>query len=57
VLLGSPREQMLAGLIGRQIEELLDFGEASTMAVILLLATLGLVAIYNRFVGIDKLWG
>jgi putative spermidine/putrescine transport system permease protein len=48
---------MLAGLIGRQIEELLDFGEASTMAVILLLATLGLVAIYNRFVGIDKLWG
>jgi len=57
VLLGSPREQMLAGLIGRQIEELLDFGEASAMAVVLLLATLGLVAIYNRFVGIDKLWG
>jgi putative spermidine/putrescine transport system permease protein len=57
VLLGSPREQMLAGLIGRQIEELLDFGEASAMAVVLLLVTLGLVAIYNRFVGIDKLWG
>jgi len=57
VLLGSPREQMLAGLIGHQIEELLDFGEASTMAVVLLLSTLGLVAIYNRFVGIDKLWG
>ncbi len=57
VLLGSPREQMLAGLIGRQIEELLDFGEASAMAVVLLLTTLGLVAIYNRFIGIDKLWG
>lgn len=57
VLLGSPREQMLAGLIGHQIEELLDFGEASTMAVVLLVATLGLVALYNRFVGIDKLWG
>jgi len=57
VLLGSPREQMLAGLIGHQIEELLDFGEVSTMAVVLLLSTLGLVAIYNRFVGIDKLWG
>jgi len=57
VLLGSPREQMLDGLIGHQIEELLDFGEASTMAVVLLLSTLGLVAIYNRFVGIDKLWG
>lgn len=57
VLLGSPREQMLAGVIGHQIEELLDFGEASAMAVVLLLATLGLVALYNRFVGIDKLWG
>ena len=57
VLLGSPREQMLAGLIGSQIEELLDFGEASAMAVVLLLVTLGLVALYNRFVGIDTLWG
>jgi len=57
VLLGSPREQMLAGLIGRQIEELLDFGQASAMAVVLLAATLGLFWIYNRFVGIDKLWG
>jgi len=57
VLLGSPREQMLAGLIGHQIEELLDFGEAAAMAVVLLASTLGLVAIYNRFVGIDKLWG
>ena len=57
VLLGSPREQMLAGLIGSQIEELLDFGEASAMAVVLLLVTLGLVALYHRFVGIDTLWG
>jgi len=57
VLLGSPREQMLAGLIGSQIEELLDFGEASAMAVVLRLVTLGLVALYNHFVGIDTLWG
>lgn len=56
-LLGSPREQMIAGLIGQQMEELIEFGEASAMAVILLAATLGLFAIYNKFVGLDKLWG
>jgi len=27
------------------------------MAVVLLAATLGLFWIYDRFVGIDKLWG
>jgi len=57
VLLGSPREQMIAGLIGTQIEEFLEFGEASATSVILLLVTLAIFAIYNRFVGLDKLWG
>lgn len=57
VLLGSPREQMIAGLIGTQIEEFLEFGEASATAVILLCVTLTIYAIYNRFVGLDKLWG
>ncbi|WP_341911306.1 ABC transporter permease [Ferrovibrio terrae] len=57
VLLGSPREQMIAGLIGTQIEEFLEFGEASATAVILLCVTMTVFAIYNRFVGLDKLWG
>ena len=57
VLLGSPREQMIAGLIGTQIEEFLEFGEASATAVILLSVTLAVYAVYNRFVGLDKLWG
>lgn len=57
VLLGSPREQMMAGLIGTQIEEFLEFGEASATSVILLLVTMAIFAIYNRFVGLDKLWG
>src|SRR3569623_862635 len=35
VLLGSPREQMIAGLIGHQIDEFLAFGLGSAMAVIL----------------------
>lgn len=57
VLLGSPREQMIAGLIGQQIEEFLEFGEASATSVILLVVTLTIFAVYNRFIGLDKLWG
>ncbi len=57
VLLGSPREQMIAGLIGTQIEEFLAFGMGSAMAMILLSVTLAILAIYHRHFGLDKLWG
>lgn len=57
VLLGSPRNQMIAGVIGEQIEYSLAWGEASAIAVVLLVVTLALFAVYNRFVGLDKLWG
>ncbi len=57
VLLGSPREQMMAGLIGQQMEEFGNFGEASAMAVILALTTLTAYSIYNWKFGLDKLWG
>ena len=48
---------MIAGLIGEQIEELLEWGFASAMAVVLLATTMALLAVYNRLVGLDKLWG
>lgn len=57
VLLGSPREQMAAGLIGRQIEEFLAFGPGSAMAMVLLVSTLVILAIYHRRFGLDKLYG
>lgn len=57
VLLGSPREQMIAGLIGHQIEEFLNFGLGSAMAMILLAVTLVILAVYHRRFGLDKLWG
>lgn len=57
VLLGSPREQMMAGLIGQHMEELGNFGEASALSVILTVVTLSTYAVYNKFFGIDKLWG
>jgi len=57
VLLGSPREQMIAGLIGNQVDEFLAFGMGSAMAMVLLSVTLVILTIYHRRFGLDKLWG
>lgn len=57
VLLGSPREQMIAGLIGTQIDEFLNFGLGSALAMILLAVTMAILAVYHRRFGLDKLWG
>jgi putative spermidine/putrescine transport system permease protein len=39
------------------IEDLLAWGFASAIAVVLLASTLVLLAVYNRFAGLDRLWG
>ena len=57
VLLGSPREQMIAGLIGNQIEEFLAFGMGSAMSMVLLALTLVILGLYHRRFGLDRLWG
>ena len=41
----------------QQIEDLLAWGFASAIAVVLLACTLVLLAVYNRFAGLDRLWG
>ncbi|HEY7521684.1 MAG TPA: ABC transporter permease [Methylomirabilota bacterium] len=57
ILLGTPRDMMISQLINQQIEELLAWGFASAVAVILLGATGVILAVYNRFAGLDRLWG
>ncbi len=57
VLLGSPRQQMLAGVIGHQVEEFLAFGEASALSVVLLASTMLVLGLYHRRFGLDRLWG
>ena len=57
VLLGTPRDMIISQLINQQIEELLAFGFASAVAVVLLVATCALLAIYNHYAGLDRLWG
>ena len=57
ILLGTPRDMMISQLINQQIEELLAWGFASAVAVVLLAATGLVIAVYNRFAGLDRLWG
>ena len=57
ILLGTPRDMMISQLINQQIEELLAWGFASAVAVILLVATGLVLTVYNRFAGLDRLWG
>jgi ABC-type spermidine/putrescine transport system permease subunit I len=48
---------MISQLINQQIEELLAWGFASAVAVVLLAATFIVLAVYNRYAGLDRLWG
>jgi putative spermidine/putrescine transport system permease protein len=57
IILGTPRDMMISQLINQQIEELLAFGFASAVAVVLLAVSGTLLAVYNRFAGLDRLWG
>jgi putative spermidine/putrescine transport system permease protein len=57
VLLGTPRDMMISQLINQQIEELLAWGFASAVAAVLLGATFVVLAVYNRYAGLDRLWG
>jgi putative spermidine/putrescine transport system permease protein len=57
ILLGTPKDMMISQLINQQIEDLLAWGFASAIAVVLLASTLLLLGIYNRFAGLDRLWG
>ena len=56
-LLGGRKEQMLSNLIQIQIVDLLNWPFASAMSVILLIATLIVFSIYNRYLGVERLWG
>src|SRR5262245_47469759 len=57
ILLGTPKDMMISQLISQQIEDLLAWGFASAIAVVLLICTLVLLSIYNRYAGLDRLWG
>lgn len=55
-LIGSPKDKMIAGRIGQQIDQLLDFGAASATSLVLLATAVALIALYDRFFGLERLW-
>ena len=56
-LLGGLRDTMLAMLIATQIQELLKWGFAGALSLILLVVTLTLFLVFNRIMGLDRIWG
>jgi putative spermidine/putrescine transport system permease protein len=56
-LLGSPRETMIAQTIMVDASQLLDWAQASAAGAVLLLITIAIAAVYNRYFSLDRLWG
>ncbi len=56
-LMGGRTDMMIAQLIETQIRTQLNFSFAAALATVLLVVTLVILAIYNRLLGIDKMFG
>ena len=54
-LVGGPTDQMISGFIASAINTENNWGKASALGVILLVATLILYYVYNRLIGIDRM--
>lgn len=56
-LMGGRGQITLAMLLDTEINEQLNWGYAAAHALVLLLATLAILALYNRRFGLARLWG
>ena len=56
-LLGGPKDKMMGARVVDQVQQVLDWGMGSTMAVILLAATLIILAVVGRIVNINEVLG
>ncbi|MBC8035805.1 MAG: ABC transporter permease [Rhizobiales bacterium] len=53
-LVGGAADQMVSGVIASALNQENNWGKASALSAILLVATMALFFVYNRLVGIDK---
>ena len=56
-LLGGPSDYMISMFMAVQVNELLDWGYAALLALILLASTIAIFLIFSRFVRLDRLYG
>jgi putative spermidine/putrescine transport system permease protein len=54
-LVGGPRDQMVSYYVAYYMNNIINFGQASALGVMLLIITMVLYWAYNRLVGIDKM--
>lgn len=54
-LLGGPKQVMISNLIEVQVTELLQWGFGSALAFVLLAATVLLMVLFDRFLGLERL--
>ena len=54
-LLGGPKQVMISNLIEVQVMELLNWGFGSALAFVLLAATVVLMVLFDRFLGLERL--
>lgn len=55
-ILGGPRTLMISTLISQQINQLMNWGFAATIAAVLLVVTVVMIVFFNRIIGIDKIY-
>jgi ABC-type spermidine/putrescine transport system permease subunit I len=56
-LLGGLKETFIAQLIEQQVSVLIDWHFAAALAVLLLAVTLAIYYVFNRVLGLDRIWG
>ena len=55
-LLGGPKTLMISTLIEQQINRLMNWEFAGAISVILLITTFIVIAVFDRIVGLDKIY-
>jgi ABC-type spermidine/putrescine transport system permease subunit I len=56
-LLGGAKDTMIAQLIEKNVTLMLNWGFAFAASFVLLFFTVVILIVYNRFLGLDRLWG
>lgn len=57
ILLGGPSEMMIVQIIVTQMDEMLDWGFAGALAILLLVAALVILVVFDRVLGLASLTG
>ncbi len=56
-LLGGLKETFIAQLIEQRVSVLIDWNVAAALAMLLLAVTLLVYSVFNRLLGLDRIWG